>query len=71
VSRTSTSEEFLAALKPQFAFISDGYLNQFHHPHPDVLKRLEAEHAMVLRTDRQGLATFLTDGDRVEVSSYR
>jgi competence protein ComEC len=70
-SRTSTSEEFLAALKPQFAFISDGYLNQFHHPHPDVLKRLEAEHAMVLRTDRQGLATFLTDGDRVEVSSYR
>ena len=33
-------------------------------------ERLEDEHAMVLRTDLQGLATFLTDGDRVEVSSY-
>ena len=70
-SRTSSSPEFLAALKPQFAFISDGYLNQFHHPHPDVLQRLEDHHAMVFRTDRQGLSTFLTDGNQVEVSSYR
>jgi competence protein ComEC len=70
-SRTSSSPEFLAALKPQFAFISDGYLNQFHHPHPDVLRRLEDHHTMVFRTDRDGLSTFLTDGHQVEVSSYR
>jgi competence protein ComEC len=70
-SKTSTSQEFLNTLKPQFAFISDGYLNQFHHPNPDVVQRLEEEHAMVLRTDQHGLATFLTNGDRVEVSWYR
>jgi competence protein ComEC len=70
-SKTSTSAEFLGALKPQFAFISDGYLNQFRHPHPDVLQRLQDEHAMVLRTDEHGLATFLTDGDRVEVSWHQ
>jgi competence protein ComEC len=69
-SKTSSSDEFLDALKPQFAFISAGYLNQFHHPHRDVLQRLEDRHAMVLRTDRNGLSMFLTDGDRVEVSSY-
>lgn len=70
-SKTSTSADFLAALKPQFAFISDGYLNQFRHPHPDVLQRLADEHAMVLRTDQNGLATFFTDGERVEVNWYR
>jgi competence protein ComEC len=70
-SKTSTSAELLAALKPQFAFISAGYLNQFRHPHPDVVQRLEDEHALVLRTDQHGLATFLTDGERVDVSWYR
>lgn len=70
-SKTSTSAEFLAAIKPQFAFISAGYLNQFRHPHPDVIERLEDEHALVLRTDQHGLATFLTDGERVEVNWYR
>jgi competence protein ComEC len=70
-SKTSSSEEFLSALKPQFALISAGYLNQFHHPHPEVLQRLADHHVMVFRTDRQGISSFFTDGNRVEVSSYR
>lgn len=69
-SKTSTTEPFLEALRPEFAFISAGYLNQFHHPSPVVLERLATERAMVFRTDRQGLSTFLTDGQRVEVSSF-
>ena len=70
-SRTSSSEEFLEAVRPQFALISAGYLNQFHHPHPDVLSRLAERHTMVLRTDQHGLLTFRTDGRRVEVQTYR
>lgn len=70
-SRTSSSEELLSAIRPQFAFISDGYLNQFHHPHKDVLSRLAEHHTMVLRTDRNGLLTFRTDGERVEAGGYR
>jgi competence protein ComEC len=70
-SRTSSSEEFLDAVKPQFALISAGYLNQFHHPHPTVLSRLADRHAMVLRTDQRGLLTFRTDGKNVEVATYR
>jgi competence protein ComEC len=70
-SRTSSSEEFLEAVKPQFALISAGYLNQFHHPHRDVLSRLAERHTMVLRTDQHGLLTFRTDGRRVEVQTYR
>jgi len=70
-SRTSSSEAFLDQLQPRFAFISDGYLNQFHHPHPDVLERLSEHHTLVFRTDQRGLLTFRTDGDKVEIEPYR
>jgi competence protein ComEC len=70
-SRTSSSEELLSAVAPQFAIISDGYKNQFHHPHPDVLARLAEHHAAVFRTDQRGLITFRTDGDKVEIQTYR
>jgi len=70
-SRTSSSEEFLDQIHPQFAVISDGYMNQFHHPHPDVLQRLAAHHSAVFRTDQRGLITFRTDGDKVQIDTFR
>ena len=70
-SKTSSSEEFIDLVKPQFAVISDGYLNQFHHPHPSVLQRLREHNAAILRTDQQGLITFRTDGKRVELATFR
>ena len=45
-------------------------MNQFHHPHPTVLGRLEEHHVQVFRTDLNGQATFLTDGNRVEVRTF-
>ncbi len=69
-SKTSSSEEFLSEIKPQFAMISDGYRNQFHHPHPSVLERLEEHHAAILRTDQHGLLTFRSDGKHVELETY-
>jgi competence protein ComEC len=70
-SHTSSSKDFLNQITPQFAFISDGYLNQFHHPNQDVLDRLTALHATTLRTDQNGLLMFRTDGDKVQVQSFR
>ena len=70
-SKTSSSEDFLAELQPRFAFISDGYMNQFHHPHPTVLARLNEHHVQVFRTDLRGLSSFFTDGKSVELVSYR
>jgi competence protein ComEC len=70
-SKTSSTDAFLSALSPQFAIISDGYNNQFHHPHTVVLDRLAEHHVAVFRTDRQGLVTFLTDGDGIEIRSFR
>ena len=70
-SKTSSSEEFLEAIHPRYAVISDGYMNQFHHPHPTVLERFEQHRTKVFRTDQQGLTTFRTDGNRVEFETYR
>jgi competence protein ComEC len=70
-SKTSSTEEFLDQVKPQFAMISDGYRNQFHHPHPSVLERLQEHRAAILRTDQQGLITFRSDGKHVELETFR
>jgi competence protein ComEC len=70
-SKTSSTEKFLEKTTPEFALISDGYLNQFHHPHPSVLARLAERHTGIFRTDQRGLITFRTDGDKVEVETFR
>ncbi len=64
-SRTSSTEPFLDAVRPQFAIISDGIDNQFHHPHPQVLARLADRRADTLRTDKLGLITVRTGGWRI------
>jgi competence protein ComEC len=64
-SRTSSTERFLEAVAPSVALISAGFENSFGHPHPDVLGRLSARHAAVLRTDLDGLVTVRTDGRSV------
>lgn len=63
-SKTSSTELFLDAVRPEFAIISDGFENGFHHPNPEVLKRYQERHAAVLRTDRVGLITIRSDGRR-------
>jgi competence protein ComEC len=56
-SKTSSSDEFLAAVGPSMAVIPAGYRNRFGHPDADVLARYAALPARVLRTDRDGAIT--------------
>ena len=58
-SHTSTTPEFLAAVSPLDAVISDGQHNTFGHPSPIVIDRLAAAHIRTYRTDRLGATTFL------------
>lgn len=53
-SKTSSSRRWVAALQPTLALISAGYLNRFHHPHPDVVDRYRASGATVLDTAQAG-----------------
>jgi competence protein ComEC len=61
-SRTSSSRELLESWRPQLALVSAGRGNTFGHPTREVLDRLEAIGATVLRTDRHGQITIATDG---------
>ena len=41
-SRTSTSQEFLDAVKPEVGVISAGFNSQYRHPDQEVLDKLAA-----------------------------
>ncbi|MDR3699065.1 MAG: ComEC/Rec2 family competence protein [Candidatus Sulfopaludibacter sp.] len=69
-SRTSSTEEFLAAVHPAFALISVGVDNSYGHPNRDVVDRLGQHGAAVLRTDKDGLITVRTDGRRLYMERY-
>ena len=69
-SHTSTTPDFLAAVSPQDAVISDGQHNTFGHPSPLVIDRLAAAHIRTYRTDRLGAETFLlTSGGGISAAS--
>jgi len=63
-SKTSSSAEFLAAVSPETAVIQVGRKNRYGHPTADVLGRLSAIGAAVLRTDTDGDIGFSSDGIR-------
>lgn len=52
-SKTSSSEDFLEAVKPNLAIISVGRNNHYGHPAPDVLARLEDFGIKVLQTSKE------------------
>lgn len=61
-SDSSTSENFLAAVKPTMAIISCGKDNKYGHPKAEILERLEASNITVYRTDLVGSIVLITDG---------
>ncbi|MXR38240.1 DNA internalization-related competence protein ComEC/Rec2 [Craterilacuibacter sinensis] len=69
-SRTSSSAEFLAGVAPQWALSSNGYRNRYRHPHGDVLARVAASGARLLRTDESG-ALQIDVSDRVTIRTWR
>ncbi|NLG83832.1 MAG: MBL fold metallo-hydrolase [Firmicutes bacterium] len=70
-SAGSTSEAWLAKLRPKAAVISVGRSNPFGHPHPETLIRLAAAGVKVYRTDERGTIRWLTDGKRYRFETAR
>lgn len=66
-SNTSSSEDFLNAVKPDYAVISVGEDNKYNHPGDDAIDRLEEVGADIYRTDKNGDVKFISDGNDIFV----
>lgn len=61
-SNTSSSEEFIQAVKPEVAILSYGEDNKYGHPHAEVVDRLQAIGSKIYATADLGTITVSTDG---------
>ena len=69
-SSTSTTAEFLNAVRPEYAAISVGY-DRNKLPRQDVLERLYRAGIKTYRTDVSGTVIFLTDGKTISVKTEK
>src|SRR5688572_30748041 len=69
-SGTSSSDEFIRAIRPRVVVIGVGRANPYGHPLPYVLERYAAVGAKVLRTDLSGQIDLVTDGETIEVQTF-
>ncbi|MCP4809112.1 MAG: MBL fold metallo-hydrolase [Proteobacteria bacterium] len=63
----STTSAFARAVQPEVALISTGLGNRYKHPGLEALGHLDAEGALVYRTDLWGILSVQTDGKTYEV----
>lgn len=64
-SRTSTAEDFVAEVAPQYAVISAAADNRYGHPHVEVTDTLFNYGVTILETAKQGTISFATDGQHL------
>jgi competence protein ComEC len=69
-SRTSSSEEFAAAVAPQAVLISCADRPGSGLPHSETLERYAARGARIYRTDRNGAIRITTDGRRFSITAF-
>ena len=69
-SKTSSTEDFISAVAPRVAVVSVGEANSFGHPSESVVERFQQGGVRLLRTDRDGSISALTDGTNLSVSTY-
>jgi competence protein ComEC len=69
-SSSSSSPLFLERVKPTYGILSVGERNIGRLPHPEVLKRYLQVHSKILRTDKHGAITVVTDGEKIEVKTF-
>ena len=66
-SDTSTSDAWLAAVRPRLAVLSCGRQNRHGHPHPRTLATLRRHGVPLFRTDRDGAVVVTAEGGRLRV----
>lgn len=70
-SVTSSSDEFLDSITPDIAIISVGTKNKFHHPSPEVVRKLMDRGVALYRTDRDGAIVLESNGHQFRRIQWR
>ena len=70
-SKTSSTPEFVAAVRPRYAAFTIGFRNRFGHPKDEILERYRAVGSRILRSDEDGALLIDMDADHLSVESFR
>ncbi|MCM3716890.1 DNA internalization-related competence protein ComEC/Rec2 [Fictibacillus phosphorivorans] len=70
-SATSSTEQFLKVVEPEFAVISSGRNNIYGHPAKDVMTRLKRKKITIYRTDQNGDIIFEVSKKDLEIHSVQ
>jgi competence protein ComEC len=70
-SKNGTSQKFLEYVKPDYAMISAGIMNRYHHPNKEVIDRLTEMHVNIFRTDQSGAVLMRSDGNSVQNVNWK
>lgn len=67
-SVTSTSEEFLKTVNPNYAIISAGKNNKYNHPSEIILERLDKYNVKTFKTFENGTIIIISDGENLSIN---
>lgn len=70
-SKSSSSDEFVAATLPDYAVFTVGYRNRFGHPKQEVVQRYADSGAELLRSDEDGAILVEMNAQGLQVERYR
>lgn len=69
-SSSSSGEEFLEKVNPEYALISCGVENRYGHPHPDTIEKFERNNILYYTTEEYGAIQIKTKGKTYQISTY-
>ncbi|GGO80378.1 DNA internalization-related competence protein ComEC/Rec2 [Marinobacterium nitratireducens] len=70
-SRSSSTETFVAATRPEAVLFSAGYLNPYGHPAPEVVRRFEREGSRLLTTAHTGAIELTVEDGECRARTWR
>jgi competence protein ComEC len=70
-SKTSSTDEFVAAVRPDYAVFTVGYRNRFGHPKQKIVQRYDDSGSQLLRSDEDGAILVEMNAEDLQVERYR
>jgi len=70
-SKTSSGEQLLSYIKPEYTVVSAGKNNKYGHPNIETIERLQKYTKEIISTIDRGTITFVTDGRIMEVKTSK